>query len=74
MAKLTDVLASTNNRVTALENNNLDATAGIARVSKLYGNTRVTATVSVKVTWFATANDDLYMADDDVWCNEINFL
>lgn len=73
MPKLTDVLTNTNDRVTALENNNLDAAAGIARVAKLYGNIKITATITADVTFYATPNDDLY-PDDDVWINEINLL
>ena len=73
MPRLTDVLTNTNSRVTALENNELDDAAGVARITKIYGNIKLTAVVSVDVTYFATANDDLY-PDDDTWTNEINFL
>ena len=73
MPKLTDVLTNTTGRVTALENNELDAAAGIARVTKIYGNIKLTATINTNVTYFSTANDDLY-PDSDIWTNEMNFL
>lgn len=73
MPKLTEILTNTNDRVTALENNGLDEAAGIARITKVYGNIKLTAVVTANVTFLATANDDLY-PDTDIWTNEINFL
>jgi hypothetical protein len=47
MAKQSDILNDTLKRVTALENNNLDEAAPIARITKVYGEIQVTATITV---------------------------
>lgn len=71
MANLTDILSNTNSRVGALENDGLDEAAGVARITKLYGNVRVTATITARITTYQTPSDDLAM---DTYINEINIL
>lgn len=45
---LTEQIASLNKRVTAVENSNLDSKETITRITKLYGNVKVTVSVSAK--------------------------
>jgi hypothetical protein len=45
MTKLTDQLNQLNQRVGALETEGFDEAAGIARISKIYGNVKVTMTI-----------------------------
>jgi hypothetical protein len=71
VAKLTEILTDTNSRVGALENDGLDDAAGIARITKLYGNIRVTATVTTSILTYQTPSNDLAM---DNYTNELNIL
>lgn len=45
MSSITETISSLNQRVGALETTNYDDSSGISRITKIYGNVRVTVTV-----------------------------
>lgn len=55
--KLTDQLRSINQRVGALESEGFDEAAGVARISKIYGNVKVTMTISTRVHTYRKCGD-----------------
>ena len=64
MAKLTDILSSTNSRVSALENNDIDTNAGISRISKIYNNLKIITTVTIRVKTYLTPSALLFPSDN----------
>lgn len=60
MPNLSDLLNSTNIRVNALENEGLDESAGIARITKLYGLIRINARIRFRRYLTLTPRNTLY--------------
>ena len=63
MANLTDSLSNLNSRVTALENSDLDDAAGVARITKTYGNIKITATITTNVHQYNICSTSLYCSE-----------
>lgn len=55
--KLTDQLNNLTSRVGALESVEFDNAAGIARITKIYGNIRVTATITARLHTYRKCGD-----------------
>ena len=69
MAGLTEKIRDIDKRVGALETRDLDEASGIARIVKIYGNVKITATITTRVNTALTPSSSLY-PDDDLY-NEI---
>lgn len=55
--KLTEQVAKIGQRVGALETKGFDDSGGIARISKIYGGVRITATVTARVHTYRKCGD-----------------
>jgi len=62
--KLTDALANQNSRVTALEGADFNSNSTIARITKFYGDLKVTMAVKIRRHKYHFASSDLYPSDD----------
>lgn len=56
MPNLTDILSNSNSRIGALENDDLDEASSIARITKIYGNVKVTVTVVASIHQYPICN------------------
>ncbi len=61
--KLTDILANTNNRVGALESNDYDDNAPIARITKIYNGIKYTIKVKAVLHRYPVCSENLYCSD-----------
>ncbi len=62
--KLTDALSNQNSRVTALEGADFNSNSTIARITKFYGDLKVTMAVKIRRHKYRFASSDLYPSDD----------
>jgi hypothetical protein len=64
MTRLSDQLVGLSQRVSALEAEDFEEGSGIARITKVYGNVRVSAVIRVRVRTSLTPSTGLYPGDD----------
>lgn len=64
MPSLIDNVANLNKRVLALEAKDTDDAAGIAGIQKIYGNIKITCTISARTRTNLTPSSSLYPATD----------
>ncbi|BES65843.1 hypothetical protein SANA_24860 [Gottschalkiaceae bacterium SANA] len=62
--KLTDALANQNSRVTALEGADFNSNSTIARITKFYGDLKVTMSVKLRRHKYHFASSELFPSDD----------
>jgi hypothetical protein len=57
MAKLSQQINDLNKRVGALESTDFDEAAGVARITKIYGNVRITTKITVRLHTYRKCGD-----------------
>lgn len=62
--KLTEQVAVLSKRVDGLESNDLDENAPIARITKIYGDIKITATIKTFFHQYNFASENLYVSDN----------
>ena len=62
--KITEQVAKLSKRVDGLESNDLDENAPIARITKIYGDIKITATIKTYLHQYNFSSENLYASEN----------